>query len=113
MKKIIGILLIMALLGITLYGCSDQDQAQQVETQESLEAAQDMSDDLHHMNSFNDSIAHHTGAPEHHFDSLYHHHDSLFVHHHQSYHHSTTAHHTVAQQHEYDSISAVHHHLAH
>lgn len=119
MKKMSRILPVLALFAMITYGCSESDQAQQVGDPENHEAAQGISDALHHMNSLNDSIAHHTGPAVHHYDSLYHHHDSLFVYHHQNYHHGDTvhhspgSHHSQVQHHMYDSITAVHHHLAH
>ncbi|MCW4469793.1 hypothetical protein OGH69_12505 [Flavobacterium sp. MFBS3-15] len=103
---------------LAAYGCSENDPAQ-AGGHEDLAAVQGMAGALHHMERYNDSIAHHTGAAVHHYDSLYHHHDSLFVHHHQDYHHGDTihhhsgTHHDAAQHHEYDSIAQAHHHLAH
>jgi hypothetical protein len=117
MKRIIALLAIAALFAA--YGCSETGPDGQASEHDDLTAAREMGNALHHMESYNDSIAHHPGALVHHYDSLYHHHDSLFVHYHQNYHHGDTLHHHtgvqhgVAQHHEYDSVAAAHLHIAH
>jgi len=118
MMQISKITCALALLALGTASCSDTDQEQQIIKTENLEAAQGMNDAIFHMESYNDSIAHHTVSSQHHYDSLYHHHDSLFGYHHHNYHqhdpeHHTGYHHTVVQHHAYDSITDLHHTLAH